>query len=67
MTATQTLSISNLLSLLFLNSVEERRLRAILACSPIFRVKMQTQFDLQVLARKGTALSKELDQLEAGK
>jgi hypothetical protein len=60
-----TLSMSNLRAQIFLGKMEEKRLRAILTEAPIFKVKMQTRFDLEKLLRKSKAQSEELAILEA--
>jgi hypothetical protein len=65
MESTSTPAISSLQSLLFLARVEEKRLRTILATNPAFRLKMQTQVDLENLLRRTSVQSEELEKLRA--
>ena len=65
MESTNAHDVSNLKSLLFLGKVEEKRLRAVLADHPEFRLKMQTRFDLEGLLRKTKVQSEELEKLLA--
>jgi hypothetical protein len=60
-----TLAISNLRAQIFLGKMEEKRLRTILADAPIFKVKLQTQFDLNRLRRNAQTQSDELARLLA--
>jgi hypothetical protein len=61
----RSLAISNLRAQIFLGKMEEKRLRTILADGPIFKVKMQTRFDLDRLLTKSKTQSAELATLEA--
>jgi hypothetical protein len=60
-----TLAIRNLRAQTFLGKMEEKRLRTILADAPIFKVKMQAQFDLNKLLRNFKAHSDEPARLVA--
>ena len=66
METTNAHAISSLKSLLFLGRTEEKRLRAVLAGHPDFRLRMQTRFELEMLLRKTTVQSEELEKLLAG-
>jgi len=65
MEPTRTIAISTLQKLIFLGRGEEKRLRAILAESPKFLVKMQTRSDLEKIVRKTKIQSEELERLQA--
>jgi len=58
------LVITTLRTLQFLNRREEKRLRAILADSPKFLLKMETQSDLEKILSQAKAQAAELAKLE---
>jgi hypothetical protein len=58
--------IAALQSLIFLGRDEEKRLRAILADTPKFMLKMQARADLEKIIRLTKARSEELEKLRAG-
>jgi hypothetical protein len=60
------LAISTLRTLIVLHQNEEKRIRAVLADIPTFKVKMQARFDLERLVREKNAQVDELAKLEAG-
>jgi hypothetical protein len=61
----QILAIAALRTLIDVHQIEETRLRAILADYPAFKVKLQTQFELQRLVIRKKAQAGKLARLEA--